>query len=283
MSPLMVYLRDEIKPEDRVEAKKLIKEAARYIIIGGELYRRGFSFPLLRCIEGEEARYMIKEVHEGLCSSHIGGWALASKIARAGYYWPTLKEDCMDYVRRCDKCQRFIEVGNAPPKQLHAITSPWPFHKWGVDILGPFPPAPGQVKYLIVAIDYFTKWIEAEPVTTISVERIKRFYWKKIICRFGLPIEIVLDNGTQFASQAMRLEEAKGRWAEELPQVLWSYHTTPYSSTNETPFRLTFGIEVVIPVKIEELSPRIALFRPAENEDKIRVNLDLLQKVREIA
>ncbi|RDY02622.1 hypothetical protein CR513_13892, partial [Mucuna pruriens] len=131
MSPLMAYLRDEIKPEHPVKAKKLIKEEARYIIIGRELYKRGFSFPLLRCIEGEEARYVIKEVHEGLCGSHIEGQALVSKIAKAGYYWSTLKGDYMDYVRRCDKCQRFAEVGNAPPKQLHAITSPWSFTNEG--------------------------------------------------------------------------------------------------------------------------------------------------------
>ncbi|RDX98911.1 hypothetical protein CR513_18099, partial [Mucuna pruriens] len=123
MSPLMAYLRDEIKPEDLVKVKKLIKEAARYIIIGGELHRKGFSFPLLRCIEGEDAHYVIKEVHEGLCGSYIGGRALASKIAKVGYYWPTLKGDCMDYVRRCDKCQRFAKIGNAPSEQLHAITS----------------------------------------------------------------------------------------------------------------------------------------------------------------
>ncbi|RDX93845.1 hypothetical protein CR513_23840, partial [Mucuna pruriens] len=77
---------------------------------------------------------------------------------------------------RCDKCQRFTEVGNTPLGQLHAITSPWSFHKWGVDILGPSPPAPGQVKYLIVAVNYFTKWIEAKPIATISAKRIERFY-----------------------------------------------------------------------------------------------------------
>ncbi|RDX80199.1 Tf2-6, partial [Mucuna pruriens] len=80
-----------------------------------------------------------------------------------------------------------------------------------------------------------------------------------------------------------RLEEAKGRWAEELPQVLWSYHTTPHSTTNETPFCLTFGIEAMIPVEIGEPSPRAALFEPSENEEELRANLDLLQEVREIA
>ncbi|RDY13818.1 Tf2-9, partial [Mucuna pruriens] len=251
----------------------------------------------------------------------MGGRALTSKIARVGYYKPTLKGDCVEYVKKCDKCQRFTEVSNAPPEQLHSITSPWPFHKWGVNILGPFPPTLGQVKYLIVVMNYFTKWIEIELVVTIAAKRIKRFYWKKIICCFGLSGKIVLNNGTQFASQATanfctqlgikqrftsvkhpqmngqaedankvilrglhrRLEEAKGRWAEELPQVLWSYHTTLHSSTNETPFRLTFGTEAVIPVEIGEPSPQTTLFRPAENEDEIRVNLDLLQEAREVA
>jgi hypothetical protein len=74
--------------------------------------------------------------------------------------------------------------------------SSWPFYMWGVDILGPFPASQGQVKFLQVAVDYFTKWIEAEPVATISGEKVKHFYWKKIICRFGLPKYIVSDNGT---------------------------------------------------------------------------------------
>jgi len=76
------------------------------------------------------------------------------------------------------------------------VISPWPFFKWGVDILGPFPLAQGQVKFLIVAVDYFTKWIEVEPVATITANRIRKFYWKKIICRFGLPAVLVNDNGT---------------------------------------------------------------------------------------
>ncbi|RDY08897.1 Pro-Pol polyprotein, partial [Mucuna pruriens] len=234
---------------------------------------------------------------------------------------PKKMRDCMDYVKKCDKCQRFAEGHRAPPENLHHVTSPWPFFKWGVDILGPFPPAPGQVRFLIVAVDYFTKWVEAKPVATITAEKVKKFYWKKIICRFGIPAEIVSDNGTQFASKGTadfckglkikqvftsvehlqsngqaeaankiilrglrkRLEEAKGRWAEELPQVLWSYHTTPHSTTNETPFRLTFGIEAMILVEIGEPSPRTALFEPSRNEEELRANLDLVQEAREIA
>jgi transposase InsO family protein len=72
---------------------------------------------------------------------------------------------------------------------------------WGTDILGPFPASTGQAKWIIVAIDYFTKWIEAETLSNISADQVKKFYWRKIICRFGLPKYIVSDNGTQFASE----------------------------------------------------------------------------------
>ncbi|RDX81363.1 Tf2-11, partial [Mucuna pruriens] len=158
-------------------------------------------------------------------------------------------------------------------------------------------------------------------MATITAERVKRFIWKKIICRFGLPAEIVSDNDTQFASSATtkfcqdlhirqsftsveypqangqaeaanrvilrglrrRLEEAKGRWAKELPQVIWSYHTTPHSTTGETPFRLTYGSDAMIPVEIGEPSPRTTLFEPTANEEELRANLDLLQEVRDIA
>ncbi|RDX80123.1 hypothetical protein CR513_39377, partial [Mucuna pruriens] len=104
---------------------------------------------------------------------------------------------------------------------------------WGVDILGPFPLAVGQVKFLLVVVDYFTKWVEIEPVATILAERVRRFYWRKIICHFGLPIVIVSNNGTQFTSWSSftsvehsqsnsqvkainKLEEAKERWVEEI-------------------------------------------------------------------
>ncbi|RDX88227.1 pol, partial [Mucuna pruriens] len=247
MTPLFNYLQGGTSPDDPKKAFQIAREAAKYTVLGQQLYRR--------VPDEEDSPYVLKEVHEGICGTHIGGRALASKIATAGYYWPTLKKDCMEYVKKCDKCQRFAKGCKAPPENLHYVMSPWPFVKWGVDILGPFPPAPGQVKFLIVAVDYFTKWIEAEPVATITVERVKKFYWKKIVCRFSIPAEIVSDNGTQFASKSTaefcqelkikqvftsvehpqsngqaeaankvilrglrkRLEEAKGRWAEELP------------------------------------------------------------------
>ena len=108
--------------------------------------------------------------------------------------------DCAEFVKKCDKCQRFSDKKHAPASELTSVFSPWPFSKWAMDIVGPFPIAPGKLKFLIVGVDYYTKWVEAEVVAKITTERVKRLYWKRIICRFGLPREIVLDNGTQFAS-----------------------------------------------------------------------------------
>ncbi|RDX84949.1 Retrovirus-related Pol polyprotein from transposon 17.6, partial [Mucuna pruriens] len=114
MDPMVEYLKEGRLPVDLVKASKIRKEAPKYTLVEQRLYRRGFSSPLLKCIDPEEAEYVIKEVHEGVCGTHIGGRALAGKIARAGYYWPSLKTDCMNYVRRCDTCRRFADSHQAP-------------------------------------------------------------------------------------------------------------------------------------------------------------------------
>ena len=75
------------------------------------------------------------------------------------------------------------------------VSSPWPFAQWGIDIMGPFSLGKKQLRFLIVVIDYFTKWVEAEPMTTIGEAKVTSFVWKKIICRFGVPHVIKLDNG----------------------------------------------------------------------------------------
>ena len=122
------------------------------------------------------------------------------KILRQGYYWPTLSKDSISYVKKCDKCQRFAAVARAPPTELKMISSPWPFAIWGIDLIGALPTGKGGVRYAVVAIDYFTKWAEAEPLATITSKKVLDFVVKSIICRFGLPKKNVSDNGTQFDS-----------------------------------------------------------------------------------
>lgn len=141
-------------PEDHDNAVRIKKSSARYLILDERLYGRGFCTPLLRCLTKNEAECVPGEIHAGPYGSHVGGRSLGAKIQRASYFWPTVNKDINDYVRRCDKCQHFANIQRAPPSYLQSILSPRPFHTWGENILGPFPPTPSLVKYIIVAIAY---------------------------------------------------------------------------------------------------------------------------------
>ena len=101
----------------------------------------------------------------------------------------------MELVKKCDKCQRFGNIQRLLVERMTMITSLWPFAQWGIDIVGPLPLGKGQVKFLLVAIDFFTKWVEAEALAMITEVRIQNFVWKNIICRFGIPLTIISDNG----------------------------------------------------------------------------------------
>ncbi|GJY27676.1 reverse transcriptase domain-containing protein [Tanacetum coccineum] len=139
----------------------------------GILYKNSFLGPWLRDIGPLQANYVLREIHEGSCNMHDGPRSVVAKALRSGYYWPTMHADVRKLIRECNSCQ-------------------------GIDIAGPFPEGLGKVKFLIVAIDYFTKWTEAKPVATITGAHIKKFMWDNIVCRFGLPGEIISNNEKQF-------------------------------------------------------------------------------------
>ena len=117
--------------------------------------------PYLRCLLLNEVEYVMKEIHKEVCDNHSGKRSLAQKALRQGYYWPTMQRDSAELVRKCDKCQRFAHVPKQPPEPLCLVNSPWSFVKWEIDLIGPLPTARAQTKFAIVAIDYFTKWVEA--------------------------------------------------------------------------------------------------------------------------
>ena len=144
------------------------QDEARFTNHKGNLYKRGFFTPILKCIAGKDTEYVLREVHEGICGNHIGAWALAGKVLRQGYYWPTILRDATDLVRKCKIYQEHAKISRLPSEPLTSITSPWPFQQWGLDILGPLPLGKAQCKFIIVVVDYFTKWAKAEPLATIA-------------------------------------------------------------------------------------------------------------------
>ncbi|GJS93624.1 reverse transcriptase domain-containing protein [Tanacetum coccineum] len=198
MTPIHEYLTDETLPAERKKARAIKRKSQRFAIINGILYKKSFLGPWLRCVGPSQANYVLREIHEGSCSMHAGTRSVVAKALRTGYYWPTMHKDARALIKACQECQVHKPVPRNPQEKLNPITSPWPFYKWGIDIAGPFPEGPGKVKFLIVAMDYFTKWIEAKPVATITGNQVKKFIWENIVCRFGLLGEIISDNGKQF-------------------------------------------------------------------------------------
>ena len=166
--PIWDYIIDGRLPDDPKEAAKIRTRSARFTNHKGSLYKRGFFTPILKCIAGKDTEYVLREVHEGICGNHIGARALAGKVLRQGYYWPTILKDATDLVKKCKICQEHAKTSRLPSEPLTSITSLWPFQQWGLDILGPLPLGKGQCKFIIVVVDYFTKWAEVEPLATIT-------------------------------------------------------------------------------------------------------------------
>ena len=110
MTPIVSFLQDEHLPQDLEEAKKIKKRVARFMILNDTLYKRGFSMPYLKCVDEEEAKYILEEIHEGICGDHTGPRSLVNKVVQIGYFWPTIQVNAVELVKKCDKCQRFRNV-----------------------------------------------------------------------------------------------------------------------------------------------------------------------------
>uniref|UniRef100_A0A2N9HQ03 Uncharacterized protein n=1 Tax=Fagus sylvatica TaxID=28930 RepID=A0A2N9HQ03_FAGSY len=254
----------------------------------GTLYKRSFSLPYLRCLAPDEANYVMREIHEGICGDHSGARALQRKIVRAGYYWPSMKADACQFVQRCDKCQRFANLLHSPPGSTGTNDGTLALRAVGLRHHGTIP-----------------NWKNDGSSS----------FW------FGIPRVLVSDNGKQFDnprfkqfSQELgihnhysspghpqangqvevtnhsllkliktRLEGAKGLWPEELPSILWAYRTTVRIPTGETPFQMTFGSEAVVPVEIGLTTLRTSTYDEQQIEEQLRLNLDLIDEVRETA
>ncbi|XP_074342137.1 uncharacterized protein LOC141679568 [Apium graveolens] len=197
MTPFFNYLEKGELPEDKGKSQRMKAKAAKFFLEEGVLYRRTFSSPILKCIGPEEAKYCLAEVHEGICGDHMSAKALAHKIIRQGYYWPTIHQDAIDFVKKYKECQLFSNVSRISPVLPSSVLSPILFAGWGIDIMGPFPRAKGDLRYLLVSIDYMTKWVEAKAMRTINQQDYIKFM-DNILMRLGIPRVLVSDNGPQF-------------------------------------------------------------------------------------
>uniref|UniRef100_A0A2N9GEE3 Integrase catalytic domain-containing protein n=1 Tax=Fagus sylvatica TaxID=28930 RepID=A0A2N9GEE3_FAGSY len=289
--PFLEYFLGGILPQAHKEAYRLKRLASRYFVEGGTLFRKGYHGEPLRCLSASESQMVMKEAHAGECGEHQGKKRLYQRLLTLGYYWPTMRKDTADFVKTCHTCQVQADLIHTHPTNLQNMTTPWPFHTWGLDLIGPIGPASGGHIWILVATEYFTKWVEAISLRKATGAAVANFIREHIITRFGIPYKLISDNGTPFVNKDVRelLEhyqvkhrrstpyypqgngqaEATNRmllrilskmvfdygsnWNSHLADVLWAYRSSPKTATGFTPFSLVYGTDTISPTEMADL------------------------------
>jgi hypothetical protein len=166
---IVSFLQGNCLSDDDIYNKRMEARAQPYVIIEGELYKQGVCSPLLKGLSRAKGQELMKEIDAELCGAHIGSKPLLGRVFRQGFYWPKAASYAADLVQKCENCQRCARDQKQPSYLTQLIQPTWPLQRWGLDLLGPLPPAQGNLKYVVVAVEYFSKWIEAKPLATITL------------------------------------------------------------------------------------------------------------------
>ena len=182
MNPIVLFLREDFLPEDKKEVDKVRrKEPHFWLSEDQKLYKHSFTKPYLLYIHPEVSELLFEELHERICGNHTKGRSLSYRAITQGYWWPNMQKEVQEHVRKCDQWKRFAPNIHQPGGVLNPLSSPWPFAQWGLNIVGSFPKAVGNKRYLLVGTNYFIKWVEVEPLANIKDVDAKKFVWKNIV------------------------------------------------------------------------------------------------------
>ena len=258
-------------------------------------------------------------MHAELMGAHANGPFLAQKIMRADYYWLTMERDCIRHVQMCHKCQMYQNCKNAPPQYLHNMASPWPFSAWGMDVIGAITPkASNGYEVILVAIDYFTKWVEACSFKNVTQVAATWFLKNNIICRYGMLEMLITDSASNLNNRMMdqqcqqfkiqhhnsapyrlkmnghveaanknvkkilsKMTETYKDWHEHLPYALCAYRTSVRTSVGATPYSLVYRMEAVLLVEVEIPSLRILSQTQLEEAEWARARYEHLNFIDE--
>nr|GFA35542.1 reverse transcriptase domain-containing protein [Tanacetum cinerariifolium] len=191
-----------------------------------------------RCVHGQEVVDILTACHNESTGGHHGANYTAKKVFDSGFYWPTTYRDAHDLVTRCDACQRQGKISQRDEMPQNAIQVCDIYDVWGIDFMGPFPSSRGN-KYILVAVDYMSKWVEAKALPTNDARVVVKFL-KSLFSRFRTPRAIISDRGENCAS-----------WSEKLDDALWAFRTAFKTPIGCTPYKLVYGKACHLPIELE--------------------------------
>eukprot|EP00253_Pinus_taeda_P031663 PITA_31663 len=260
------------------------------------------------------------ELHDGPAGGHFGADTIAHKVIHVGYYWATLFRDAHEYVRKCRNCPTSSGRQRKSAFPLQPVNIEQPFEQWGLDIIGEITPnSSKQHKYILTAIGYFTKCVEAIPLKTTNSESIIEFIDQFIVTRFGVPNALVFDNASYFSGNVMfdfaikrgfklkysanyyphgngfaestnknlikiikrTIEQNHKNWHKSLIFALWADRIMQKASIGSSPFKLVYGKEAVLPTNL--ILPSLALVQFIEESPSSSLQLrhDQILKLEE--